>query len=225
MTAKTMAFAGVPFTVAVVDPKKDDLRLLWKDARGERFSSFDNVERWAVAQKKTLLLATNSGIFAPGFTPLGLHVESGKTLVKLNRWHGGGNFFLKPNGVFFVDSSGRAGVSETEEFNKHPQRPRLATQSGPLLIQKGKIHPKFMRGSANRNFRNGVGATNDGMAVFALSALPVNLYDFASLFRDALGCPDALYLDGSISGMRCPQARCRQDGTANFAGILAVLGK
>jgi uncharacterized protein YigE (DUF2233 family) len=223
MTTQTVLFAGTPFTVATVEPKKDDLRLLWKDESGQRLGDFDAVERWAQKSRKSVLLATNAGIFAPGFTPLGIHIEQGRELVKLNRWHGGGNFFLKPNGVFFVTTSGKSGVLETEEFAKNKLKLRLATQSGPLLVQRGKIHPKFTRGSANRNLRNGIGATKDGRAIIVLSHLPVNFWDFATLFRDRLGCPDALYLDGAISGMRCPQADCRRDGSANFAGILAVL--
>jgi uncharacterized protein YigE (DUF2233 family) len=223
MTAQTVLFAGTPFTVATVEPKKDDLRLLWKDESGQRLGDFDSVERWAQRSKKSVLLATNSGIFAPGFTPLGIHIEQGKELVKLNRWHGGGNFFLKPNGVFFVTASGKSGVLETEEFAKTKLKLRLATQSGPLLMQRGKIHPKFTRGSANRNWRNGVGVTKDGRAIFVYSHLPVNFWDFATLFRDRLGCPDALYLDGAISGMRCPQASAHFEGSGSFAGILAVL--
>jgi uncharacterized protein YigE (DUF2233 family) len=222
MTARELSFAGVTFTVATVDPAQDDLRLLWKDAKGLRFGSLERVEAWATAQKKQLLLATNAGIFAPGYVPLGLHVSEGKTLVKLNQWHGGGNFFLAPNGVFAVVGK-RAGVWETGEFAKLKIKPTLATQSGPLLVQNGKLHPKFTPGSANRNFRNGVGATKDGKAVFALSHFPVNFHDFARLFRDVLGCPNALYLDGAISGMLCPSANCKSLGSNDFAGILAVL--
>lgn len=225
MTARIVPFAGIPFYVATIDPLQDDLRLLWKDERGRRYTSFDSVERKAVAEKKTLLLATNAGIFRPGYIPLGLHVEQGKTLIPLNRYHGGGNFFLKPNGVFYVTQKGRSGVAETSAFYRQKPGPlRLATQSGPMLVIHGKIHPKFTPGSTNRNWRNGVGVTKSGKVVIALSELPVNLYDFALLFRNSLQCPNALYLDGSISGMRCPQIRCRHDGSANFAGILAVMG-
>lgn len=222
MTARELVFAGVPFTVAILDPVHDELHLLWKDTKGQRFGSLESVESWATARKKKLLMATNAGIFAPGYTPLGLHISQGKTLVKLNQWHGGGNFFLAPNGVFAVVGS-RAGVWETGEFAKAKLAPRLATQSGPLLVQNGKLHPKFTPGSANRNFRSGVGATKDGKAVFALSQFPVNFHDFARLFRDALGCPHALYLDGGISGMLCPSANCRSLGSNNFAGIFAVV--
>ena len=222
MNLREVSYLGTSFVVATVDLAHDDLHLLWKDAKGQRFGSLEGAEAWATAQKKTLLLATNAGIFAPGYVPLGLHVSAGKTLVKLNQWHGGGNFFLAPNGVFAVEGK-RAGVWETGEFAQRKLKPRLATQSGPLLVQRGKIHPKFTKGSANKNIRSGVGVARDGKVVFVLSQLPVNFYDFASLFRDMLHCPDALYLDGAISGMLCPGTALSNTGSDNFAGILAVL--
>jgi uncharacterized protein YigE (DUF2233 family) len=39
----------------------------------------------------------------------------------------------------------------------------------------------------------------DGALWLAISNEPVNFHDFARLFRDVLGTPDALYLDGSVS--------------------------
>jgi uncharacterized protein YigE (DUF2233 family) len=222
MNLRQLSYLGTSFTVATVDLAHDSLHLLWKDARGQRIGSLEGAEAWATAQKKKLLMATNAGIFAPGYVPLGLHVSEGKTLVKLNQWHGGGNFFLAPNGVFAVVGK-RAGVWETGEFAKLTIKPRLATQSGPLLVQGGKLHPKFTKGSANKNIRSGVGVARDGKVVFVLSQLPVNFYDFASLFRDTLGCPNALYLDGAISGMLCPGTALSSTGSDDFAGIFAVV--
>lgn len=222
MNLRELRYQGASFVVATVDLAHDDLHLLWKDARGQRFGSLERTESWAKAQKKKLLLATNAGIFAPGYVPLGLHVSEGKTLVKLNQWHGGGNFFLAPNGVFAVVGK-RAGVWETGEFAKLSLKPRLATQSGPLLVQRGKLHPKFTKGSANKNIRSGVGVARDGKVVFVLSQLPVNFHDFASVFRDALHCPDALYLDGTISGILCPGTALSNPGSDDFAGIFAVV--
>jgi uncharacterized protein YigE (DUF2233 family) len=222
MNLHQLSYLSTSFTVATIDLAHDDLRLLWKDTQGQRFGALEKAEAWATAQKKKLLMATNAGIFAPGYVPLGLHVSEGKTLVKLNQWHGGGNFFLAPNGVFAVVGK-RAGVWETGEFAKLQIKPRLATQSGPLLVQNGKLHPKFTKGSANKNIRSGVGVARDAKVVFVLSQLPVNFYDFASLFRDALGCPDALYLDGAISGMLCPGTALSNTGSDDFAGILTVL--
>lgn len=222
MNLRTHTYLGTAFTVATVDLLHDALHLLWKDAKGQRFGSLEGAEAWAAAQKKSLLLATNAGIFAPGYVPLGLHIAEGKTLVPLNRQQGSGNFFLAPNGVFAVVDN-RAGVWETEEFAKRNLKPRLATQSGPLLVQNGKLHPKFTKGSANKNVRSGVGVDQKGNIIFALSQQPVNFHNFASLFRDTLYCSHALYLDGGISGMLCPGTTLSNTGSDNFAGILAVL--
>jgi len=222
MNLRTHTYSGTAFTVATVDLAHDALHLLWKDAKGQRFGSLEGAEAWAAAQKKSLLLATNAGIFAPGYVPLGLHIAEGKTLVPLNQQQGSGNFFLAPNGVFAVVGN-RAGVWETGEFATLNLKPRLATQSGPLLVQKGKLHPKFTKGSTNKNIRSGVGVDQQGKVVFVLSQQPVNFHDFASLFRDVLHCSDALYLDGGISGMLCPGTALSQTGSDNFAGILTVL--
>jgi uncharacterized protein YigE (DUF2233 family) len=65
----------------------------------------------------------------------------------------------------------------------------------------------------------------DGKMVvkFALSEGAVNFYSFAKFFRDVLGCPDALYLDGSISTFYAPE---RGDGQlVEYAGIWNVVGK
>lgn len=37
--------------------------------------------------------------------------------------------------------------------------------------------------------------------MFAIAQEPVNFHEFATHFRDALRCPDALYLDGTISSV------------------------
>ena len=39
---------------------------------------------------------------------------------------------------------------------------------------------------------------------FAISDVPVNFHSFATLFRDELGAPNALFLDGFISKLYAP---------------------
>jgi uncharacterized protein YigE (DUF2233 family) len=55
------------------------------------------------------------------------------------------------------------------------------------------------------NLRNGVGIisknTKSKIVVLAISDSKVNFYDFALLFKEILGCENALYLDGAISKM------------------------
>jgi len=52
----------------------------------------------------------------------------------------------------------------------------------------------------------------------------VRFFDFATLFRDRLGCRDALFLDGSISSLYSPEIR-RHDRNAVMGTIIAVVKK
>ncbi len=52
-----------------------------------------------------------------------------------------------------------------------------ATQSGPLLVHGGDIHPDFNANSTNKKIRSGVGVTKDGLVIFAISITPVTFYD------------------------------------------------
>lgn len=210
---------GMLYTVASVDLKRDDLRLHWLNpADGQPYLTFETVKARLARQGKPLLFATNSGIYAEGYRPLGLHVEDGKTLVGLNNAKSGGNFALLPNGVFWVKGT-RAGVSETEAYRRANLKPTYATQSGPLLVQGGRLHPAFNKSSTSFKLRSGVGVCRDGRVKFAVSAGPVNFYAFAVFFRDTLGCPDALYLDGSISAYATSD---HDTQLASFAGMWTV---
>jgi uncharacterized protein YigE (DUF2233 family) len=161
----------------------------------------------------------NAGIFSTEYAPLGLHIEDGHRLRPLNTDKGWGNFFLKPNGVFFIANK-KAAIVNTTAYAKLKVKPTIATQSGPLLVSNGKLHPKFLPDSLSLYIRNGVGVTPDNQVVFAMSLLPINLYEFATLFRDTLGCPNALYLDGSISQLYAPNLGQEFLG-GDFAGIIA----
>jgi len=150
-----------------------------------------------------LIFAVNGGIYSEQLTPLGLYIEHGKRYFKLTRGDGGGNFFLLPNGVFYITEKG-ARVVETEQYQ--PEDPVInAIQSGPILVTNGRLHPRFIKGYHSKYIRNGVGVDRDGRVVFAISNEPVNFYDFGTLFKDKLQCPDALYLDGNISEMYAPE--------------------
>lgn len=148
----------------------------------------------------------NAGMFRDDGMPVGLCVVGGKEITAVRTEEGTGNFYLKPNGVFGLTDSGPV-IRETGEWmTATPSGVQYATQSGPLLVQRGRIHPAFRKESLNRNIRNGVGVRTDGRVIFAISADPVTFHEMATLFRDALHCPDALYLDGAISAMHAPAA-------------------
>lgn len=182
---------------------EQNLELFWKRPDGIPYSSIYALREALVAQGRVLIFAVNGGIFSEGFTPLGLYIENGKRYYQLTRGAGGGNFFLLPNGVFYITQEG-ARVVETENY-KPRGRVITAIQSGPILVTGGRIHPRFIPGYHSRYIRNGVGVDREGRVVFAISNEPVNFHDFGTLFKDVLDCPDALYLDGNISEMYLPE--------------------
>ena len=106
--------------------------------------------------------------------------------------------------MFYMTRNRSAHVVRSEAYIERDENVWLATQSGPMLVTNGQIHPEFREGSSNLNVRNGVGVLYSRYVFFAISRQPVNLFDFASLFRDRLQCNNALYLDGVISKMYAP---------------------
>lgn len=94
---------------------------------------------------------------------------------------------------------------ETGRYLKVHPKPDFATQSGPMLVVDGKIHPKISTDGPSQKIRNGVGVRDDGRtAVFVISERPVTFGAFARLFKDDLGCRNALFLDGSVSSLYAP---------------------
>ncbi len=213
-----------PFDVVEVDPARHEVRLFWKDAGGDPYLTLDRVRAAVEAAGDSLVAATNAGIYEPGFTPTGLFIEDGERLHPLNLDDGAGNFFLKPNGVFFLTADG-ARIVESAAFDNVPDPVRFATQSGPLLLRGGQVHPAFTPGSENCRLRSGVGVGEGGRVYLAISNGAVSFYDFATFFRDALGVRDALYLDGGISELYAPALGRTDAGRQRYAGILAVVVK
>jgi uncharacterized protein YigE (DUF2233 family) len=188
-----------------VDVRREDLRLFLNDDAGHPLQTFEALERALVSQGKRVTFAMNAGMFQPNYAPVGLFIAGGKQLKRLNTASGTDNFTLKPNGVFFVADEG-AGVVESSQFLLI-EKVSLATQSGPLLVQSGAIHPRLSPSSASRLIRNGVGVDATGIAIFAITEDPMNLHEFARLFRDTLQCANALYFDGNVSSVYVPARR------------------
>lgn len=190
---------------ATVEISEDDgLQLFWKQPNQEQaYRSFNGLIKTLSKQNKKLIFAINSGIFGQDQSPLGWHVEDGIRLQALNqvtRKDAKGNFSLIPNGVFFIDQTGRHYVLETEAFLKDQKKynATYATQSGPMLIVDGKLHPKFFASSDSLKYRSGV-CVKDRQTYFVVTQNPINFYYFAKFFQNELNCNNALYLDGTLS--------------------------
>jgi uncharacterized protein YigE (DUF2233 family) len=201
-----------------VDVKKEALKMYWKDDNGMPFKNFQQLRQWLEDHGQQLVFAMNGGMFKPDYTPVGLFIQEYKTISPLDTTTGPDNFYLKPNGVFYLTADD-AVICKTEDFSPDT-KVKYATQSGPMLVIDGQIHPAFNKSSTNLNVRNGVGILPDKKVVFAMSRREINLFEFANYFKK-LGCSNALYLDGFVSKTYLPAKNWMQvDG--NFCVIIAV---
>lgn len=212
----TFTYHQQEYDAIIVDPAKEKISMHWLDEKGLPYKSIAALK----ATLKHPLLITNGGMFQPGNIPVGLYIENGQELHPLDTAQNKpGNFYLFPNGVFYTDLHG-AHITTTQHFNKKDVI--NATQSGPMLVIDGKIHPMFKEGSTNVNLRSGVGIMPDGKVVFVISkSNQTNFYDFAAIFKEKFGCSNALYLDGAISKMYLKENRQEEAG-GDFGVMIAV---
>jgi uncharacterized protein YigE (DUF2233 family) len=203
LECQRLSYLGTPYTVCEVDPASEDLRLFHSDARGV-LGSYGRIDQMLANEGRVLSFAMNGGMYHSDRAPVGLYVEDGMEQTRLLTGASDGNFGLLPNGVFCI-RDGRADVVETLRFAKESPQCRYATQSGPMLVIDGQLHPRFIPGGTSRYIRNGVGSSADGQRViFAISDARVNFHDFGLLFRDHLKLPNALFLDGKVSRIYLP---------------------
>jgi prepilin-type processing-associated H-X9-DG protein len=216
---RPVQFADSAFVVCTVDLRRYEVRLFWRGPDGDVLGSFDRLKE--TPEGSRLAFAMNAGMYHEDRSPVGLYVEKGKELKAANTRNGPGNFHLKPNGIFYVKGR-QAGVLETSVYLKRKVRPEFATQSGPMLVINGQIHPQFSEQSTSRKIRNGVGVKGRDTVVFAISEEPVTFSTFARLFRDELGCANALFLDGSVSSLYVPSLE-RMDSFMPMGPIVGAL--
>jgi uncharacterized protein YigE (DUF2233 family) len=200
----SIEYERAAYAVCEVDLRKHTVRLYWNRSDGAPYAYLSALPRSLEGGAGRLLFATNAGMFDSNLKPVGLYVEQGRELVHANIKSGRGNFHMKPNGVFYVSAHGAA-VAETQAFLKQRPQADLATQSGPMLVIDGRLHPRFDRRSTSLKARTGVGVRADGKVILAISEDAVSFDAFARLFRDALNCPNSLFLGGgSASSLYAP---------------------
>lgn len=215
-------FEGSRFT-ACRYRRGEDRIALFLDAGGRPLRSLAALERHLGPRAEQLRFAMNAGMYDRGGRPIGLYVEEGRERRAINLRNASGNFHLKPNGVFSVDEDGRVGVIVSERF-RAGSTVRWATQSGPMLVIDGALHPSFSENGPSLHIRNGVGVADADTAWFAISDEPVSFGRFARLFRDRLGCRNALFLDGAVSSLWDRPAR-RMDAYPSLGPLVAVFAQ
>lgn len=201
---------GQRFTSCSFERGEVILEVFNLNSEGEPYRYLSALAEDVKSNNQRLVFAMNAGMYDENQRPIGLYVENGQQSKRLNRRGGGGNFHLKPNGVFYV-KDGKPAVVETETFAKSGVKPDFASQSGPMLVINGKIHPKFSPSGTSRKLRNGVGIDENGKVSFVISENAVTFWEFASLFKNDLGAKNALFFDGSVSSLYAPEVN-RNDG-------------
>ena len=217
-----MEHDGQGYTVCTVTAAEEPRLGLWLyDAEGDTLNHFGPLRSHLAGQ--TLAFAMNAGMFHADYGPVGLFKSGEETHGKLITAGGGGNFGMLPNGVFCTGGAQPFQVIESRAFAAAQPQCRLATQSGPMLVIEGELHPRFLVDSDSRYVRNGVGVSADGQtAWFAISDRSVTFHEFGRLFRDGLKARNALYFDGSISRLYAPQVR-RNDFGWSMGPIIGLV--
>jgi len=224
----TRAFEGSRFTVCRYQRGADAIQLALNGPHGPLGGFAALARRLGPAAVARVAFAMNAGMYEADQSPTGLLILNARTLHAADTGLGdGGNFHLLPNGVFAVDADGAVRVEETRAFLADAKHAgggvvRWATQSGPLLVEHGALHPKLAPDGASKNIRNGVGVAGPDVAYFVISDDPVSLGRFARFFRDELKCPDALYFDGHVSALWAPGLG-RRDTATGLGPLVVVL--
>jgi uncharacterized protein YigE (DUF2233 family) len=224
------SFKGASYIVCNFDLTKDDLRIYWRDDDGKPYRTFAALAADLEGKGKSLRFAMNGGMYQDDLRPVGLYVENGRELIPANTVTITGtpsqipNFYKKPNGVFYIGDH-KAGILETGRFLAHRPETNFATQSGPMLVIDGAIHPAFIVDSNDRKPRNGVGVSSPTEVHFVITKGWVNFDEFARFFREGLRCNNALFLDGGEAPGLYALELGRNDppGHGGYGPIIAVV--
>ena len=214
-------FEGVSLTHCVADPARHRIRTVLGPEGGAPYRGMGKLAEDIAESERPVVFAVNAGMFDEAGQPIGLYIENGRELIGANTNQGKGNFHLMPNGVFF-GSDGDWGVLTTEDYLEQiEQRPQFATQSGPMLVIDGKLHPRIAEDGESQHIRNAVGVDDSGRAHFVISEAPLSFGKLARFYRDRLKVKNALYLDGSVSALYNP-ADARMDAGRPLGPLLVV---
>ncbi|WP_084203408.1 phosphodiester glycosidase family protein [Psychroserpens damuponensis] len=206
------------FVLHTVNLKTQQLKFYHQDKDGNTYGNFKTLRHQLLDKDQELVFAMNGGMYLKDGSPQGLFIENGITKKEIDTTiEAYGNFYLQPNGIFYITNDNYGMVCKTTDY-KPNSNITYATQSGPMLVIDGEIHPVFVKGSKNVHIRNGVGILPNGTLLFAMSKDIITLYDFAEFFKSQ-GCQNALYLDGYVSRTYLPKKNWEQlDG--NFGVII-----
>ena len=219
---RSIIFEDTPLSHCLAVPSRHSIAM---ELGPDSAAPFRSLTDFARAQEvDSIAFAMNAGMFDDEGKPIGYFVENSQRLQTLNTADGEGNFHMKPNGVFY-GSGGEWVVRSTDSFLANvTERPEFGTQSGPMLVIDGKIHPTITHDGPSRLVRNAVGVDDDGRAHFVISNAPISFGKLARFYKDELDVKNALFLDGNVSLMWNPSTD-RLDTGAPIGPIVVVKKK
>lgn len=216
---RSIIFEDTPLTHCLAIPARHRITTVLGPQGGAPYRSFAELAK--TRDPATIAFAMNGGMFDEAGKPIGYFVENSERLKELNTADGEGNFHLKPNGVFY--GTGDAWEIRTaEDFRDSVgERPQFGTQSGPMLVIDGRIHPEITQDGPSKLVRNAVGVDDKGRAHFVISNAPLSFGRLARFYRNELKVKNALYLDGTVSALWNP-ATGRLDAGAPIGPMILV---
>ena len=153
-------YRGIKYLLFIANPEKHEIYMHLQDPDDcKPLNSIGAVLDLYGNNRKNVQLITNAGMYTQSRDPQGLFIENYEEIRKidLNGRIAKTNFYLKPNGVFYISSNGQAKVKTTEAFQEIYERGdifiQFATQSGPMLVIDGAMHPAFMHRSKKSTYQ------------------------------------------------------------------------
>lgn len=220
-SCRPVIFENTSFTHCLAVPARHTIRTAWRGSDDQPLRSFARYASNAGDAASSVAFAFNAGMFDEDGQPVGYFVEDGERLRTLNTGTGEGDFYAKPNGVFF-GTDDQWQIMTSDAFLKNvSERPQFGTQSGPMLVIEGRLHPDIAPDGDDRVFRNAVGVDANGRAHFVISNAPVSFGKLARLYRDKLEVGDALHLDAKVSSLWSP-ANGRMDDASALGPLIIV---
>lgn len=209
---RSSLFEGSSFTNCVAVAGEQHVTMRLTDKAGKPLRSLAALKRDMGDAANNVAFAMNAGMFDEHGMPIGYYAEQGEQLAAFNSNKGPGNFHMLPNGVFWIEG-GRFYVAHSAGFAKDLLHRQIdfGTQSGPMLMLNGYLHPDIAENGTSLYVRNAVGVDSKGRAHFVISDAPVSFGRLARFMRDKLDCADALYLDGAVSSLWYPAGKIMMD--------------
>ncbi len=214
-------FEGVELTLCVADPELHQIKTALAPDEGPPWRSLAAFAANRAPDAPLVAFALNAGMFDDDGQPIGYFVEDGERLHRLNRNAGPGNFHMLPNGVFFGTGNSWQVMTSQQFFETVDKRPQFGTQSGPMLVIDGELHPDIDPDGESLRIRNAVGVDSGGRALFVISDEPISFGKLARFYRDVLKVPNALFLDGTVSSLWAPD-NGRLDNSYPIGPIIVV---